>query len=802
MIPAADTRSTLDYALAYIELGWGLCSIEPHTKGPRTRGWNSLALAINTADKAAAEYTAKPNNGIGLFHLASRTCAIDVDDLDCFKAVLGEWGEDIEALFAGAPRIVGREGRDKAIFRLPDGVELGTVKLVWPKRHPDEKPVTVFEMRTGPVQDVLPPTVHPDTGREYRWANGMPTGVPELPSFLAQLWQNWPALKPQLEAACPWRSADDAPPALPPNRSRPSGGQHSDIIGRFNDAHDVVSILLSHGYKKRGKRLLAPTSSTGLAGVVLLPDGRAYSHHASDPLNDGHGHDAFDLYCLFEHGGDVGRAVRGAAELLHLDALPALPVASFETLSESARKRKLLEQPAERPEFLSEIPGELARIPGGLGCLVDHIVASAIKPQRVLAVNAAIAFGGSCMARVYASPTDLRTNPYLVSVAASTAGKDHARKVLRAAMDAVGLRDRIGGDDIKSGAAMHSAAARSPAILFQLDEIGLFLQAVMSPNAGSHQADIVRQLMQFRTSASSIVAGPEYADQKARPRQDIEYPCVVVHGTTTAETLWPALQSGHVVSGFLNRFVICHTEDNAPARQKPSRSVRDIPDTVAEWGRLILAPKGDGNLIGLNPASPYVIPYTPSAERLLDAFALLTDKLAAELLGTGLESLWGRAHANAIEIAMVCAGSINPRAPVICEVCARWSIAWVEYWTRRLVADCRSQIVDAEFSGRCDAVLRILQHESSSTGLSRRDLARHWRGWARLKPREQDEILLSLVRHGDAVAAKRQGNRGPATEIWIAREFAPADMVSETCHNLSQPVSTSVDGYNPSGARG
>ena len=96
-------------------------------------------------------------------------------------------------------------------------------------------------------------------------------------------------------------------------------GQISPITA-FNDAHDVRSTLKQHGYRESGKKFIAPTSQSGMAGVVILQgdDGRerAFSHHCNDPIADGLAHDAFDLFCILDHGGDEWAAIQAAAKLL------------------------------------------------------------------------------------------------------------------------------------------------------------------------------------------------------------------------------------------------------------------------------------------------------------------------------------------------------------------------------------------------------------------------------------------------------------------------------------------------------
>ena len=101
-------------------------------------------------------------------------------------------------------------------------------------------------------------------------------------------------------------------------------GQSGNVIQAFNDAYDVNLILEQHGYEQRGRRRWIWSGSTsGLPGVRLLPDStpeRVYSSHGGDPLNDGHAHDAFDLWRILKHGGDVSAAVKDAAQMMGMDA--------------------------------------------------------------------------------------------------------------------------------------------------------------------------------------------------------------------------------------------------------------------------------------------------------------------------------------------------------------------------------------------------------------------------------------------------------------------------------------------------
>ena len=92
------------------------------------------------------------------------------------------------------------------------------------------------------------------------------------------------------------------------------------MIDAFNAAHDVGAILEQHGYKPFPRnRWLWPGSTSGIPGVRLLPDSspqRVYSSHGGDPLGDGHGHDAFDLFRILQHDGDMPNALKAAVQMM------------------------------------------------------------------------------------------------------------------------------------------------------------------------------------------------------------------------------------------------------------------------------------------------------------------------------------------------------------------------------------------------------------------------------------------------------------------------------------------------------
>lgn len=180
-------------ASEYVEEGMALINIPSGTKGPVKKGWNNPENAITDPDNARAV-----RGNVGLAHaycLPTPTAALDLDDLDKARIWLAERGVDVDALRDAEDAVKissGRKGRDKLLFRLPPGVSpLQTKKITDP-----ETGDTVLEFRCASangltVQDVLPPSIHPDTGKPYQWAGkGNWRAIPEIPPPLLAVWQS------------------------------------------------------------------------------------------------------------------------------------------------------------------------------------------------------------------------------------------------------------------------------------------------------------------------------------------------------------------------------------------------------------------------------------------------------------------------------------------------------------------------------------------------------------------------------------------------------------------------------------
>ena len=319
------TKSIAWYAKQYAErFGMHLVPIEPKRKFPRSDDWGNSCIT----DPQAAEdyYTQNPDWNMGVALGPSAFCSLDIDCMDSFRIICECFGIDIDALIASTPTIQGASKGMRLMFRVPVSTELAYRKLNWKREDNPAKSYTVFELRSATDgkqrQDVLPPSIHPDTNEPYKWLTNPSDKWPEPPRWLLAMWSDFDKFKPQMQAMCPWAETPEAetPKMRKAINSAPASGDS--VIQKYLAANRLDDALTQYGYRQIGKRWLSPNSDTGLPGVVIFPDGnRAWIHHASDPLcseDSGKPVNSFDLFCYYDHGDDASKAVKAAAEEMGL----------------------------------------------------------------------------------------------------------------------------------------------------------------------------------------------------------------------------------------------------------------------------------------------------------------------------------------------------------------------------------------------------------------------------------------------------------------------------------------------------
>jgi Virulence-associated protein E/Bifunctional DNA primase/polymerase, N-terminal/Primase C terminal 2 (PriCT-2) len=173
-----------------LQCGWALVPIPKGQKGPISAGWNlkqNTVMRLEDADRLTG------NIGLAHAYCSHPTAVIDIDSLEHARLWLANHNIQLDELLDAddAVHIVsGRANRAKLLYRLPPNTEpIATKKIT----NPDDGS-TILEFRCASrngltVQDILPPSTHPETGQPYQWGGkGSPNLVPIIPLPLYFAW--------------------------------------------------------------------------------------------------------------------------------------------------------------------------------------------------------------------------------------------------------------------------------------------------------------------------------------------------------------------------------------------------------------------------------------------------------------------------------------------------------------------------------------------------------------------------------------------------------------------------------------
>lgn len=400
---------------------------------------------------------------------------------------------------------------------------------------------------------------------------------------------------------------------------------------------------------------------------------------------------------------------------------------------------------------------------GLIADLVHWILATSIRPQPELAVAAATAFLGALAGRRYATETDLRTNFYLVGIADSGAGKDHARKCLSKLAAAAGLNAFLGGERVASGPGLVSALRRHPSQLFMIDEFGLMLGAMTCKGADSHKRDLMATLMSLYSSASTTYRGTEYADQEKRPRAELVQPNACVYGTSTPDQFFAALTSMQGLDGSLARMIVVNAGPR-PARQRPAPMVP--PQTLVEACRALAAfhKPGAGNLAGMggtevDTVDPLTVTMRSEVYSAWDAF---DEEMVEHSKTGGSQAVYARVAENAAKLALIHAVARDLLGPRIDVESFAWGRELAVWAANSLVQQVERLVSDNETEATSKRLARVIR-DAGPAGLGRSELLRRCR-W--LRTREMTELLGGLVEAGLVVAVPTPSDGGRPSMVY------------------------------------
>lgn len=431
------------------------------------------------------------------------------------------------------------------------------------------------------------------------------------------------------------------------------------------------------------------------------------------------------------------------------------------TLLIPTEHREELPPPKPLPPGWDDVGGVIAE-------MMALMVATAKRPQPVLALGASLCAVGALMGRKYRTENNTRSNLYVVGIAESGAGKNHSRVVINELLRRANLMQYLGGNKIASGAGLLTAIQRQPAILFQLDEFGMFLSAAADrKRSPRYVCEILDLMTELYTTSGTSYFGVEYAStQASNAHRVIHQPCSCIYGTTTPLHFWQALQAANIADGSLARFLILASEEDFPESNQSFGTI-DPPQTLID--QLLLIHQGGGKLNGnLSDAGaveevlvePRVVPMMPAAA---DAFGQLDAELLERLRssrGTGFSSILARIEENATKLALIRAVSRDAVAPEIRSEDASWGIALARHCAEQTIREVAERVSENPTESNHKRALKILK-EAGPQGMTKREFTRRTQF---MDLHQRDNVLKTLA-EADLISIEMRQARGRPAQL-------------------------------------
>ena len=377
--------------------------------------------------------------------------------------------------------------------------------------------------------------------------------------------------------------------------------------------------------------------------------------------------------------------------------------------------------------------------PGLVGDVARWIDDCSIHSAPVLSCAAALVTVAAVVGRRYECD-GARAPLYVVGVAKSGVGKDVGRRCATGLLEAAGLGDRIGTDDVASAAGIVTRLRGSPTQLFLLDEFGRLLEAYTSHGAGSHEREIVTTLMKLWSSAGSTYQGKAYADAKSSKR--VVEPCCVLYGTTTPDVFYRALRGSDVVDGVLSRVLLVQCDHGQMPPRRPSCRPSDPPAELVLRAKRIARGRAEGNLAAVDTAdlrAPLTeLPLTDDARV---ALGRIGEVVRPQLDGRHAE-LWVRAREQSLRVALVVAAGCEAERVEVEHLA--WAWRYVRWCIARSVKVVETRVADTD-EGQCAlSILELLERRESGAA-TMGEITRHAARWGR---RVRMDSLAALVDTG------------------------------------------------------
>ena len=748
--------------MTLIERGYPILPLQPHSKKPgryRLGEWQdypkwSRHCERDTTENEVDIWADWPEAGIGI--AAGKVIGIDID-VQSSDALAHEIEALAKQMLGETPAIrIGKAPKRLLVYRAAE-----------PFRGFKYPPIEVL----GQNQQFVGFAIHPETGQPYDWPVDSLADIDlkSLPSITEAQARSF------AEAAYQLIPVDERPKTLAIEQTASSHA--AGAPGEQRGTLEAIEAALSHipnddlDYDSWIRIGLAIKGALGEVGWPLFeawsatsqkhhPQTTARSWHSFKPDRIGAG----TIYRLaIDRGWLPAAHLQLNGEIAMQETHPAqglIDSLKWAEIDDSSPGHSLILPPPQ------PMPAGWDQVGGILGDMMHLMTTTAKRPQPVLALGASLCAVGALMGRKYRTQSNVRSNLYVVGIAESGAGKNHSRVVINELFRRANLQSYLGGNKIASGAGLLTAIQRHPAILFQLDEFGMFLTAAADrKRSPRYLCEILDLMTELFTTAGSSYFGVEYASNlNNNAYRTIHQPCACIYGTTTPVHFWQALQAANVADGSLARFLILESENDFPASNDnfgvvdPSQSLIDQLQLIQGGGGKLGGNLADVGGVEEVTADPRVVPMTIAARRRFKALDEELINALRQARGTGHTSILARIEENATKLALIRAVSRDSVDPEIGEEDANWGILLARHCAEQTIREVAERVSENTTESNHKRALLILR-DAGSEGMTKRDFTRRTQF---MDLRQRDSVLKTLA-DADLISMEmRQAKGRPA----------------------------------------
>jgi hypothetical protein len=408
-------------------------------------------------------------------------------------------------------------------------------------------------------------------------------------------------------------------------------------------------------------------------------------------------------------------------------------------------------------DAVESMPEDLLKPAGLLSEIVEYTLDTSKYPQPEIALASAICLLSVLTGRKVCDSIDTRTNVYVLTVNPARSGKDRPREVNKEVLYLANGQEMVGPERIGSHAGLVSWVDRSPAILFQIDELGRLLATTKNASKAPHLYSIPTVLMSLYSSATNIWIADAYADTKKT--KTVDQPHCVVLGTTTAETLWPNLSTENIEDGLMGRLLVFEGRGYVDFHDEIKK--RPIPSAIlqaASWWVQFQPGEKRGNLGTFHPI-PHVVQHEPDAwATFLAHVKEINSRRKKE--NPFRAAVWSGTAEKTAKLALIHACSRARGTPAVVTVeDVTWGKRLANWLTRKMLMRCSEEVSENDVEAKPKRILRII----GKGKFARNELVRRLQ-W--LRPRERQEILNDMVDCGLLACEIESTGGRPKTWYW------------------------------------